>query len=171
MPPHGETILEAIKRSRALHLPPQKTKDGSLLLFHQARLWRADLQYQSYGDPGSVAFVVGSYITVVLLFSLLRKLEGADRETRGKIHAAVWVLTTLLTAMFASRVAPLMPQFVAVQCFYVLRLLLELLFPCLRTYERAPPRSPARDRARSAVRPLTTLLAVGFAWRVAALMP
>uniref|UniRef100_A0A0A9CD29 Uncharacterized protein n=1 Tax=Arundo donax TaxID=35708 RepID=A0A0A9CD29_ARUDO len=71
--------------------------------------------YQSYGDPGSVAFVAGAYAAIVLLFYLLRKLESADREGRRKILAAVWGLTTLFTAMFASRVAPLMPQFVAVQ--------------------------------------------------------
>ncbi|TVT97350.1 hypothetical protein EJB05_57418, partial [Eragrostis curvula] len=50
-------------------------------------------------------------------------------------------------------------------------LTLLLLFGCLRTYERAQPGSPARERARRAVWPLTTLLTVGFAWKVAALMP
>ncbi|GJN29663.1 hypothetical protein PR202_gb17912 [Eleusine coracana subsp. coracana] len=71
--------------------------------------------YQSHDDPGSVAFVISSYAAIVLLFSLVRKLEGADRETRSKIHASVWALTTLLTGMFASKVAALMPQFIAVQ--------------------------------------------------------
>lgn len=50
-------------------------------------------------------------------------------------------------------------------------LTLLLLFGSLRIYERAPPGSPARERARRAVWPLTTLLTVGFAWKVAALMP
>ncbi|TVU12625.1 hypothetical protein EJB05_46276, partial [Eragrostis curvula] len=50
-------------------------------------------------------------------------------------------------------------------------LTLLLLFGCLRTYERAQPGSPARERARRGVWPLTTLLTVGFAWKVAALMP
>jgi hypothetical protein len=73
--------------------------------------------YHSHNDPGSVAFVAASYGAMVLLFHLLRRLDNtsADREARRKILAAVWALTTLLTAMFASRVAPLMPQFVAVQ--------------------------------------------------------
>ena len=46
-----------------------------------------------------------------------------------------------------------------------------LLFRCLRDYERAPPGSPARERARRAVWPLTALLTLGFAWKVAAVMP
>jgi hypothetical protein len=50
-------------------------------------------------------------------------------------------------------------------------LTLLLLFVCLRAYERAAPGSPARERARRAVWPLTTLLTVAFAWKVAAVMP
>nr|CAB3466983.1 unnamed protein product [Digitaria exilis] len=46
-----------------------------------------------------------------------------------------------------------------------------LLFRCLRDYERAPPGSPARDRARRAVWPLTSLLTLAFAWKVAGVMP
>ncbi|XP_025812092.1 uncharacterized protein LOC112889590 [Panicum hallii] len=46
-----------------------------------------------------------------------------------------------------------------------------LLFRRLRDYERAPPGSPARERARRAVWPLTALLTLGFAWKVAAVMP
>ena len=46
-----------------------------------------------------------------------------------------------------------------------------LLFRGLRDYERAAPGSPARERARRAVWPLTTLLTVAFAWKVAAVMP
>ncbi|CAL5050972.1 unnamed protein product [Urochloa decumbens] len=46
-----------------------------------------------------------------------------------------------------------------------------LLFVCLRAYECAPPGSPARERARRAVWPLTTVLTLGFAWKVAAVMP
>ncbi|TVU12633.1 hypothetical protein EJB05_46284, partial [Eragrostis curvula] len=66
--------------------------------------------YRSRGDSGTVAFVAGGYAAIVLLFYFLRSFEragpGADR---GGTKAAVWVLTTLLTAMFAARVAPLMP--------------------------------------------------------------
>jgi hypothetical protein len=52
-------------------------------------------------------------------------------------------------------------------------LTLLLLFVCLRAYERAAPGagSPARVRARRAVGPLTTLLTLSFAWKVAAVMP
>ncbi|CAN6202567.1 unnamed protein product [Urochloa humidicola] len=50
-------------------------------------------------------------------------------------------------------------------------LTLLLLFRCLRDYERAPPGSPERERARRAVWPLTTVLTLGFAWKVAAVMP
>ncbi|XP_025812635.1 uncharacterized protein LOC112890023 [Panicum hallii] len=62
----------------------------------------------SWGDAGSVAFVLAADAALVLLFLCLRRFEhagGGGRSTR----AAVWALTTLLTAMFASRVAPLMP--------------------------------------------------------------
>ena len=53
----------------------------------------------------------GAYGAIALLFHLLRGFEegGRGRTTR----AAVWALTTLLTAMFASRVALLMPPAVA----------------------------------------------------------
>jgi len=48
------------------------------------------------------------------LFPCLVKLERArGGGTRRRLKAAVWALTTLLTAMFASRVAPLMPPVVA----------------------------------------------------------
>uniref|UniRef100_A0A0A8XST9 Uncharacterized protein n=1 Tax=Arundo donax TaxID=35708 RepID=A0A0A8XST9_ARUDO len=50
-------------------------------------------------------------------------------------------------------------------------LALLLLFGCLQAYERAAPGSPARERARRAVWPLTSLLTVAFAWKVAAVMP
>ena len=67
--------------------------------------------YRSWDDPRAVAFVAGAYGAIALLFHLLRRFEegGRGRTTR----AAVWALTTLLTAMFASRVAPLMPPAVA----------------------------------------------------------
>lgn len=69
--------------------------------------------YKSQGDPGSVAFVVFTYAALLLLFHFLRKFERARPEDGGKVKAAIWVLSTLLTTMFASRVAPLMPSFVA----------------------------------------------------------
>lgn len=51
----------------------------------------------------------------MLLFLCLRELEqqgGGGRGRDVRIKAAVWALTTLLTVMFASRVAPLMPPLV-----------------------------------------------------------
>ncbi|EEE61089.1 hypothetical protein OsJ_14983 [Oryza sativa Japonica Group] len=68
---------------------------------------------KSQGDLASVAFVVAAYAALLLLFYFLGKFERARPEERGKVKAAVWSLTTLLTAMFASRVAPLMPPLVA----------------------------------------------------------
>jgi hypothetical protein len=53
---------------------------------------------------------------LLLLFLCLVKLERAPNvggTSRGRFKGAVWALTTLLTVMFASRVAPLMPPVVA----------------------------------------------------------
>ncbi|KAF0910768.1 hypothetical protein E2562_004746 [Oryza meyeriana var. granulata] len=69
--------------------------------------------YRSRGDPATVAFVAGAYAAIVLLFYFLLRFERAGRGDRGRAKAAVWVLTTLLTAMFAARIAPLMPPLVA----------------------------------------------------------
>uniref|UniRef100_A0A0A8YAB8 Uncharacterized protein n=1 Tax=Arundo donax TaxID=35708 RepID=A0A0A8YAB8_ARUDO len=67
----------------------------------------------SWGNEGSVAFVLAADAALVLLFLCLREFERAPGRGRN-IKAAVWALSTLLTAMFASRVAPLMPPVVAV---------------------------------------------------------
>ncbi|CAN6179387.1 unnamed protein product [Urochloa humidicola] len=66
--------------------------------------------YRSRDDPrsGSAAFVAGAYGALLLLGYFLRRFERGEGDRRGT-KAAVWLLTTLLTAMFASRVAPLMP--------------------------------------------------------------
>ncbi|CAL5045916.1 unnamed protein product [Urochloa decumbens] len=72
--------------------------------------------YKSWGDAGSVAFVLAADAALALLFLCLREFErarGGAAATNRNIKAAVWALTTLLTAMFASRVAPLMPPVVA----------------------------------------------------------
>jgi len=73
--------------------------------------------YRSRDDPRAVAFVAGAYGAIALLFHLLRRFERGEEEGGGggslTTRAAVWALTTLLTAMFASRVAPLMPPAVA----------------------------------------------------------
>jgi hypothetical protein len=64
--------------------------------------------YRSRDDPRSVAFVAGAYASIALVFHFLRKFERGEGD-RGRTKVAVWVLTTLLTAMFASKVAPMMP--------------------------------------------------------------
>lgn len=66
--------------------------------------------YRSRGDPGTITSVATAYGAIGLLFHFLRSFERAEpRADRGRTKVAVWVLTTLLTAMFAGRVAPLMP--------------------------------------------------------------
>lgn len=72
--------------------------------------------YRSWDDPSSVAFVAAAYAALLLLFRSLQKLEHARRpeDNRGRLTAAVWALTTLLTAMFAARVSSLMPPLVGV---------------------------------------------------------
>ncbi|WVZ82540.1 hypothetical protein U9M48_029794 [Paspalum notatum var. saurae] len=64
--------------------------------------------YSYWGDASSVAFVLLGDTALVLLFLCLR--EGWEDNI---IKAAVWALTTVLMAMFASRVAPLMSPAVA----------------------------------------------------------
>ncbi|TVU12626.1 hypothetical protein EJB05_46277, partial [Eragrostis curvula] len=70
--------------------------------------------YRSRDDPASVAFVVVAYAALLLLLRSLREFERARPENRGRVKAAVWALSTLLTAMFAAKVAPLMPPLVGV---------------------------------------------------------
>ncbi|CAN6202562.1 unnamed protein product [Urochloa humidicola] len=63
----------------------------------------------SGGDAGSVTFVLAADAALVLLFVCLARYERPGGDGGRNTKAAVWTLTTLLTAMFASRVAPLMP--------------------------------------------------------------
>ncbi|RCV20185.1 hypothetical protein SETIT_4G035600v2 [Setaria italica] len=78
--------------------------------------------YNSWGGAGSAAFVLAADAALVLLFLCLREFErtrgGAARD-RNIIKAAVWALATLLTAMFASRVAPLMPPVIGTAVWIV----------------------------------------------------
>ncbi|CAL5036738.1 unnamed protein product [Urochloa decumbens] len=66
----------------------------------------------SWGDAASVAFVLAADAALLLLFLCLRKFERVRRGGRNT-KAAVWALTTLLTVMFAWKVAPVMPPAVA----------------------------------------------------------
>ncbi|XP_066373185.1 uncharacterized protein [Miscanthus floridulus] len=77
--------------------------------------------YRSWGDPGSLAFVELAYAALLLLLHFLRRFEraAAAPADRGRAKAAVWALSTLLTAMFAARVAPLMPLPVGVAVWAV----------------------------------------------------
>ncbi|CAN6191247.1 unnamed protein product [Urochloa humidicola] len=72
--------------------------------------------YNSWGDAASVALVLVTDAVVLLLFLGVR-LQDLERTRdgvgRGRIKRAVWTLSTLLTAMFAFKVAPLMPPLVA----------------------------------------------------------
>jgi hypothetical protein len=72
--------------------------------------------YSSWGDAASVAFVLVADAALLLLFLCLRELErrrAARGGAAGRIKGVVWALSTLLTAMFAARVAPLIPPVVA----------------------------------------------------------
>ncbi|GJN29652.1 hypothetical protein PR202_gb17901 [Eleusine coracana subsp. coracana] len=69
--------------------------------------------YNSWGDTGSVLFVLAADAALLLLFICLREFERVGRARGRNIKVAVWLLTALLTGMFASRVAPLMPPVVA----------------------------------------------------------
>jgi hypothetical protein len=74
-----------------------------------------------------VAFVLLADAALVLLFLCPRVFEQGGRARDGKIKAALWVLTTLLTAMFSgypSKVAPLV-------------VVVALVFVCLVEFDRA----------------------------------
>ncbi|XP_066381299.1 uncharacterized protein [Miscanthus floridulus] len=78
--------------------------------------------YRSWGDPGSLAFVAVAlaYAALLLLLHFLRRFERAAAPAdRGRAKAVVWVLSTLLTAMLAARVALLMPLPVSVAVWAV----------------------------------------------------
>ncbi|GJN17883.1 hypothetical protein PR202_gb04989 [Eleusine coracana subsp. coracana] len=67
--------------------------------------------YHSRNDPWAMAFVLASFLILLLLFVALRLFEMLPRESpwRAHIKAAVWVLSTALTLMFSQRVASIMP--------------------------------------------------------------
>ncbi|XP_025812259.1 uncharacterized protein LOC112889717 isoform X2 [Panicum hallii] len=76
------------------------------------------------GDAGTTAFVAASYSTLLLLFRCLRAYErlpppagdaaAADGNgRRARLRREVWALCTLLTVMFAWKVAAAMPSWPA----------------------------------------------------------
>ncbi|TVU12650.1 hypothetical protein EJB05_46301, partial [Eragrostis curvula] len=83
------------------------------LLFVTATSAVAAYRSAAAGDVGSTAFVAASYATLLLLFRSLRAYErlplGAAREVRSWLKRDVWVLYTLLTGLFAWKVAETMP--------------------------------------------------------------
>lgn len=72
--------------------------------------------YRSHVDRGTVAFVVFSYLDLLLLFYCLRQYESAEHgsQLRERLKVAVWSLTTALTLLFSFKVAAIMPPAVAV---------------------------------------------------------
>ncbi|GJM94793.1 hypothetical protein PR202_ga11472 [Eleusine coracana subsp. coracana] len=74
--------------------------------------------YRVRHDPRDLAFVAGSYAVLGALFLCLRHAERLTPDSpageRRRVHAAVWVLTTVLSLAFAYRVAALMPPALAV---------------------------------------------------------
>ncbi|CAN6250861.1 unnamed protein product [Urochloa humidicola] len=71
--------------------------------------------YRSNGDIGAIAFVVASYLALVLLFVCLRLFEREPRNSwrREWLKAFVWGLTTLLTVMFSHDAVAIMSPLVA----------------------------------------------------------
>uniref|UniRef100_A0A0D9YPB3 Uncharacterized protein n=1 Tax=Oryza glumipatula TaxID=40148 RepID=A0A0D9YPB3_9ORYZ len=68
--------------------------------------------YRSQGDALSIAFVTFSYVSLVLLFWVARRFNGAAvsrQSRRERVLATVWALSTLLTVLFGWKVATVMP--------------------------------------------------------------
>jgi p-aminobenzoyl-glutamate transporter AbgT len=72
--------------------------------------------YRSADDSWSLVFVMVSYFALVLLFWCLHLFEraAADAARKLQLKIAVWSLSTLVTMMFAYRVAALMPWLLAI---------------------------------------------------------
>jgi len=72
--------------------------------------------HRSRDDPWSVAFVVSTFLDLLLLFFCLQMFEKTPRNSPRRTHLkiAVWCLSTFLTVMFSYRVAALMPIAVAI---------------------------------------------------------
>uniref|UniRef100_A0A0D9WLS3 Uncharacterized protein n=1 Tax=Leersia perrieri TaxID=77586 RepID=A0A0D9WLS3_9ORYZ len=121
--------------------------------------------YRSRGDPSAVAFVAAAYAAIVLLFYFLRRFELAGRDQdRRRTKVAVWLLTTLLTVLFASRVAPLMPTIVGFGVWFM------AAGTTVAGFKRAG-QAADRGRIKAVVWVLMTILMAMFAGKVALLMP
>ncbi|CAN6215123.1 unnamed protein product [Urochloa humidicola] len=106
LPPHdGDDLIRNGKSDGDNHF--QGLRRGSVLVFNSGLAI-----YNSWGEASSVAFVLTSTAALALLLVCLRELERG--EGRDRIKAVVWAFSTLLMAMFTSRVwvAPLMPPIV-----------------------------------------------------------
>lgn len=78
------------------------------------------------GDVGSTAFVAASYATLLLLFRRLRAYERLPPEAaagRGQLKRDVWGLCTLLTVLFAWKVAAVMPSWPVAAVVWAMALL------------------------------------------------
>lgn len=75
--------------------------------------------YRCRHDPWSTAYILISLVDLVVLFYILRVFERTPRGSslRGKLKAAVWFLTTLLTVMFSYRIGAVVPQTIAIMAW------------------------------------------------------
>ncbi|KAF8769704.1 hypothetical protein HU200_006311 [Digitaria exilis] len=91
---------------------PRLTVAGSVFLTANSFM----AMYRSKGDMGAISFVAFSYVDLASLFVCLRMYEETPPESprREYLKMTVWLLTTMLTAMFSYKVAALMPLHVAV---------------------------------------------------------
>lgn len=73
---------------------------------------------RSRHDPGMLAFVILSYVNLLLLYWCLDRLEmlgpNSPPERRKRLQVAIWVLATALNLALAWRVADVMPWALAV---------------------------------------------------------
>lgn len=95
---------------------PKENKDNGILLltimgFAFLTFNSGMAVYRSNGDLGAILFVAFSYLDLVSLFCCLRWYERTTPESPRREHLkmAVWLLTTMLTAVFSYKVAAIMP--------------------------------------------------------------
>ncbi|CAN6165134.1 unnamed protein product [Urochloa humidicola] len=104
----------------------QRENAGGLLVLAGVVLLTVTCSAAAYrsvaaGDVASVAFVIVSYSAFLLLLRFLRAYddlvmaaEAVAADDRERLRRKVWALCTLLTAMFAWKVAGVMPRPVAI---------------------------------------------------------